>query len=200
MAYTRPPSIISTGTGLAQTPNWNTPSGIVPVNLAAVTASSTTLGAVKIGANISVTPDGVISTAGGGGTCEPWDVELAANGSTLYQINNFDSMYYRNGDLVVCMFNIEITGTPAGHSTKKLSIVNLPYSGAGSTPLGAVVISYFCNMNDNIDYVSGTVPGGTTQCELWYSSEQKKSLIPMLGSTVKVSSKLIGTITYFTQD
>lgn len=158
------------------------------------------LGVVSAGANITIA-NGVVSSSGsGGGISEPWDIQLSANGTTLYQINNFASRYYRSGDLVVCMFNIEITGTPAGHHTKKLSIVNLPFSGVGTAASGAAVISYFINMNDNIDYISGTVPGGTTQCELWYSSEQKKSLIPMLGSAVKISSKLIGSITYFTQD
>ncbi|CAB4130175.1 hypothetical protein UFOVP116_307 [uncultured Caudovirales phage] len=204
MAYTRPPNAVNAGTGLIQDPVGTAPPGVIPVKLSAKIATPTELGAVKIGANISVTPDGVISTSGGSVVSAPWQLQLTANGSAPIQINNLGSRYCRTGDLVICTFNIEITGLPANNSQTQVTIANLPFSGiSGSTATGhagALCVAYFASMNDNVDSLSGTVRGNTTICDFWHLSEQKKSLVPLVVSAIKVSTKLAGSITYFTQD
>jgi len=63
MAYNRPPQVTLAGVGLKQnpSPSITQPPGIVPVTLDADIATTTSLGVVKVGNNIDVTPDGTIS-------------------------------------------------------------------------------------------------------------------------------------------
>lgn len=63
MAYSRNPNSVIAGQALKQIPGPIpvNPAGIIPVTIHAEIASKTQLGVVKIGDNISVTPDGVIS-------------------------------------------------------------------------------------------------------------------------------------------
>lgn len=63
MAYTRNPNSILAGTALKQTPDATplTPAGILPVRLDAKIATTSSLGVVQIGDNITVNEDGVIS-------------------------------------------------------------------------------------------------------------------------------------------
>ena len=70
MAYNRSPNVVFAGTGLKQSPSANTviPPGIIPVTLDAEIASSSTLGVVKVGSGLSITPSGVLSASGGGGS------------------------------------------------------------------------------------------------------------------------------------
>ena len=65
MAYTRTPNTVIAGQGLKQSPQPVplAPAGALPVVLDADIASTATLGSVIIGANILITPEGVISVA-----------------------------------------------------------------------------------------------------------------------------------------
>jgi hypothetical protein len=65
MAYTRTPNTVIAGQGLKQNPAPAplAPAGAIPVVLDADVATTATLGSVIIGANILITPEGVISVA-----------------------------------------------------------------------------------------------------------------------------------------
>jgi hypothetical protein len=72
MAYSRPPQIVITNGGaLKQTPDANDvhPPGIVPVELEAKIATTSSLGVVQIGEGIDITPEGVISVTGSSMGC-----------------------------------------------------------------------------------------------------------------------------------
>jgi len=63
MAYTRNPNSVLAGTALQQTPDATplTPAGILPVRIDAKIATTSSLGVVQIGDNITVDENGVIS-------------------------------------------------------------------------------------------------------------------------------------------
>lgn len=69
MSYSRSPQVVLANSGsLKQTPlpTVTSPSGIVPVELDAKIATTTSLGVVQVGANLTITPAGVLSATGGG--------------------------------------------------------------------------------------------------------------------------------------
>ena len=65
MTYIRPPNTVLAGQALKQNPPPSplAPAGVLPVTLDAEIATTSSLGVVQIGNNISVTPEGVISVA-----------------------------------------------------------------------------------------------------------------------------------------
>lgn len=67
MAYTRQPNAVLAGIALKQNPPASTltPAGIVPVTLDADIATTTSLGVVRVGAGLAITPAGVLSATGG---------------------------------------------------------------------------------------------------------------------------------------
>lgn len=65
MSYNRTPNTVLAGRGLKQSPSQAgvVPPGVVTVTVDSDIATTTSLGVVQIGNNISITPDGVISVA-----------------------------------------------------------------------------------------------------------------------------------------
>ncbi len=65
MAYNRQPQTVLAGTGLKQNPPPSIihPAGIIPVELEAEIATTTSLGVVQIGSGLSITPSGILSAA-----------------------------------------------------------------------------------------------------------------------------------------
>jgi hypothetical protein len=63
MSYSRAPNVILPGVGLTQNPalDSSTPAGALAVQLDVDIATTTSLGVVQIGNNLSITPDGVLS-------------------------------------------------------------------------------------------------------------------------------------------
>jgi hypothetical protein len=71
MSYSRQPQVVLTNGGaLKQTPEptITQPSGIVPVELEAEIATTTSLGVVKVGEGLSITLDGLLYATGSGGS------------------------------------------------------------------------------------------------------------------------------------
>jgi len=69
MSYSRSPQVVLANSGsLKQTPlpTVTTPAGIVPVELDAKIATTTSLGVVQVGSGLTITPAGVLSATGGG--------------------------------------------------------------------------------------------------------------------------------------
>lgn len=67
MSYSRPPNVIVAGVGLIQNPPTSmvSPPGIVAVQVDAAIATSSTLGVVKVGSGLTITPQGLLSATGG---------------------------------------------------------------------------------------------------------------------------------------
>lgn len=66
MSYSRPPNILKVGVGLIQNPPPTTlaPAGVVPVQVDAAIATTSSLGVVQVGSGLSITPSGVLSATG----------------------------------------------------------------------------------------------------------------------------------------
>lgn len=63
MSYNRPPNVVLAGRALKQTPapTPTSPPGILPVTIDSDIATTTSLGVVRVGSGLSITPDGVLS-------------------------------------------------------------------------------------------------------------------------------------------
>ena len=78
MSYLRAPTAVRAGRALKQSvpPDPTNPAGNVDFELNADIATTTDLGVVKIGAGLSVAPDGTLSANGGGGSSCSYNVTL----------------------------------------------------------------------------------------------------------------------------
>ncbi len=87
MSYNRPPNSVIAGRALTQTPESDilNPAGVLPVILDANVATTSSLGVVQIGANITVSPSGVISVnslVGPTGNTGPTGADSTVTGPT----------------------------------------------------------------------------------------------------------------------
>ncbi len=81
MAYSRQPNVTIAGRGLTQNPAPNpvAPAGIIQVGYDSNIATTSSLGIVQVGSGLSITPLGVLSATGGGGSGAPiFNVYLTA--------------------------------------------------------------------------------------------------------------------------
>ena len=203
MAYTRPPAVTRAGQGLKQTPLPPT-QAIAPVVLDAEIATTTTLGVVKIGANISVTPDGTISANGGGGggpsyAFGTWTPALVPSPTGSITISIRNARYAKVGQLVTCTFDIRITAITGG-SDKPIVLTGLPFTSITDTgSVGSVLISYYKDFDKNVNYLGGTVISASTSATMWYQQNPGQSLTNLVIDDVKVGTILVGTVTYMSQ-
>jgi len=203
MAYTRPPAVTRAGQGLKQTPLPPT-QAIAPVVLDAEIATTTTLGVVKIGANISVTPDGTISATGGGGggpsyAFGTWTPALVPSPTGSITISTRNAKYTKIGQLVTCTFDIRITAITGG-SDKPIVLTGLPFTSITDTgSVGSVLISYYKDFDKNVNYLGGTVIPASTSATMWYQQNPGQSLTLLIIDNVKVGTILVGTVTYMSQ-
>jgi hypothetical protein len=215
MAYTRPPAVTRAGQGLKQTPLPPT-QAIAPVVLDAEIATATTLGVVKIGANISVTPDGTISATGGGGggpsyAFGVWTPALVPSPTGSITISIRNARYAKVGQLVTCTFDIRITAITGGSddnrinaimgdSDKPIVLTGLPFTSITDTgSVGSVLISYYKDFDKNVNYLGGTVIPASTSATMWYQQNPGQSLTLLIIDNVKVGTILVGTVTYMSQ-
>lgn len=199
MAYTRPPAVTRAGQGLKQTPLPPT-QAIAPVVLDAEIATTTTLGVVKIGANISVTPDGTISANGGSGgpsyAFGTWTPALVPSPTGSITISTRNAKYTKIGQLVTCTFDIRITAITGG-SDKPIVLTGLPFTSITDTgSVGSVLISYYKDFDKNVNYLGGTVISASTSATMWYQQNPGQSLTNLVIDDVKVGTILVGTVTY----
>ena len=202
MAYTRPPAVTRAGQGLKQTPLPPT-QAIAPVVLDAEIATTTTLGVVKIGANISVTPDGTISANGGSGgpsyAFGTWTPALVPSPTGSITISTRNAKYTKIGQLVTCTFDNRITAITGG-SDKPIVLTGLPFTSITDTgSVGSVLISYYKDFDKNVNYLGGTVISASTSATMWYQQNPGQSLTNLVIDNVKVGTILVGTVTYMSQ-
>jgi hypothetical protein len=200
MSYTRPPASTLAGRALKQTPVPST-QAIVPVVLDADIASTTQLGVVKIGSGISVAVDGTISASGGGSyEIGTWVPQLVGSVAGTIVLNRQNAKYIKTGQGIMCTFDITVTSIIDGNKDSVLTLTGLPYTSITDTGyVGSLYVSYFQNMNTNIDYLGGTVVSNTKNALLWCNTEQSKSLDRLVQNNIKSTARLVGTINYVTQ-
>jgi hypothetical protein len=200
MSYTRPPASTLAGRALKQTPAPST-QAIIPVVLDADIASTTQLGVVKVGSGISVAIDGTISASGGGSyEIGTWVPQLVGSVAGNIVLNTQNARYIKTGQGIMCTFDITITSIIDGNKDSMLTLTGLPYTSITDTGyVGSLYVSYFQNMNTNIDYLGGTVVNNTKNALLWCNTEQSKSLDRLVQNNIKSTARLVGTINYVTQ-
>lgn len=195
MAYTRPAATTLAGQAMTQTPN-SGDINLQPVLLDVDIATATTLGTVKIGSGITVAPDGTISASGGGAEIGAWTPVLLPSGAGNIVTSTKNANYTKIGQQVFCTFDIEVLGL-AGPNSSTIKLTGLPYASIISTGhTGSVLFSYFRLMDDNIDFIGGTVLSSTTTANLWFTSQQDKSMVRLTQDSLTVGTKLVGTVQY----
>lgn len=200
MAYTRPSGSTRAGQALKQTPVPAT-QGLVPVLLDSDIATTTQLGVVKIGSGITIQPDGTIS-ANGGGNYEigNWTPQLIGSVSGTIAVTTQNAKYIKTGQGILCTFDIIIASIVGGSSSSTLTFAGLPYTSILDIGyVGSLYVSYFQNMDTNIDYLGGTVVNNTKTALLWCNTEQSKSMSRLTQNNIKSTARLVGTINYITQ-
>ena len=196
MAYSKPSASTLAGQALKQTP---VPSSVslTPITIDSDIATTTELGVVKIGSGITVAVDGTISATGGSvvelGSWAPILLPSLA-GNVVTSTRNAN--YTKIGQQVFCTFDIEVLGL-SGTSSATIKLTGLPYTSIISTGYtGSVFFSYFRLMDDNVDYIGGTVISATTTADLWFTPQQDKSLVKLTQDSLKVGTRLVGTVQY----
>ena len=196
MAYTKPAATTLAGVALKQTP-LPTTNAIEPVLLDAEIASAVQLGVVKIGTGISVAVDGTISASGGSSIVGDWTPAILPSVPGVISLNTKTARYVKTGNLVTCTFDVTVTTITGGSSASTLKLSGLPFSSESSTGyVGVVLIGYFEDMNTNTNYISGSVISTSTQGDLWFQKEPKKSLTKLTQADVKTNTRLVGTVQY----
>jgi hypothetical protein len=196
MAYTKPTATTLAGLALKQTPA-PIVNAIVPVVLDAEIATAVQLGVVKIGSGITVAVDGTISASGGSSIVGNWVPVLTPSVPGVISLNTKTARYVKSGNLVTCTFDITVTTIVGGSNASTLKLSGLPFSSENSTGyVGVVLIGYFEDMNTNTNYISGSVIATSTQGDLWFQKEPKKSLTQLTQADVKTNTRLVGTVQY----
>lgn len=196
MAYTRPAGTTLAGQAMTQTPN-SGGANLQPVLLDVDIATATTLGTVKIGSGIAVTADGTISATGGSIVeIGAWAPVLLPSLAGNIVVSTRNANYTKIGQQVFCTFDIEVLGL-TGSTSATIKLTGLPYASIISTGYtGSVFFSYFKLMDDNVDYIGGTVISSTAAADIWFTSQQDKSLVKLTQDSLNVGTRLVGTIQY----
>jgi len=199
MSYAGLTSKVISGTAIKQSPNTRPIS--VPGNLSTTldvdVATTGNLGVVQIGSGISISPAGIIS-ATGSSISGNWTPMIMSWGTGTVLLNTKSGKYSKVGQLVTCTFDVEVTNISWGGDKDVLMLTNLPFTSVpGTGYVGSMYFSYFQNMGDNVDYISGSVLPSSTTLDLWFTNQQAKSMTRMNQGTLKVGARLVGSIEYF---
>lgn len=184
------------GVGLAQSPVPNSVQ-ITPIQLDANIATTNSLGVVKIGSGISVTPDGTISATGGSVVeIGAWAPILLPSLPGNIVTSTRNANYSKIGQQVFCTFDLEVLAL-AGDNNATIKLTGLPFASIISTGYtGSVYFSYFRLMDDNVDFIGGTVISATTTADIWFEPQQDKSLVKLTQDSLKIGTRLVGTVQY----
>lgn len=199
MSYTRPPVSTQAGRALSQSVPSNQQS-MGPVILDCHIATSTQLGVVKQGSNISIAPDGTISSTGGASTLGTWIPVLVQSSGVIgssISLTIKNAKYVKIGQLVSCTFDFQISNITGGLNSSVLTLRQLPETSISDIGyVGSLYISYFNSMDSNVVELNGTVISSSKQVDLWLTKTPGQSQIKLTQSDIKVGTRLIGTIQY----
>jgi hypothetical protein len=183
------------------------------MSYATPTATTTTWGVIQVGANLSITADGILSanvgsSSGGGNiTIGTWTPTLTTNGAGTIGVTVKNARYSKSGQQVICMFDIQVSSITGGADHDAVLLGGLPVTSiTGNGYVGGVDINYFTNLATVNYFVSGSVKSNGTTAPLWSSPviSDTKTLNSLTSygqaalnqSDLQTSSELSGTITY----
>lgn len=198
MSYTRPPNVILAGTALIQNPppSPTNPAGILPVTLDCAIATTSSLGVVRVGSGLAITPAGILSSTGGSATIGTWTPSIAVATAGTITITNATTNYSKVGQQITCYYDFTVATKAGGTNPNVLSLHGLPFTSiAGSGFVGSVVMSYWSGLNTDETTITGTVSGTSTIVQLW-DAHQAKLMTPLTYQDLIVGSRLVGTISY----
>jgi hypothetical protein len=160
-------------------------------------ASTGNPGIVQVGAGLTISTAGILSATG----CDiigNWTPMISSGGEGTILLHTKTGKYNKTNQLVTCTFDIEVINISWGTDADVIKLTNLPFTSVPSTGyVGSMYFSYFEKVNENIDYISGSVlPSGTT-LDLWATNSEAKSMTRLTQGGLKVGSRLVGTIEYF---
>lgn len=155
MAYSRQPNVTIAGRGLTQNPPPNpvAPAGIIQVGYDSNIATTTSLGIVQVGSGLVITPAGVLSATGGGGS-SLINVKLT---STNYIATSSDYYIGATNKGITITFPAGVTGKvyvvknqSEGNITVKGTGQNLDSSGDKTLGSDASLIAVFDGIRWNL--------------------------------------------------
>lgn len=160
-------------------------------------ATTTSIGLVQAGANISIDGNGVISTSSGGGSSAgTWTPAFVSSAGGTIAITIATANYVKTGQRVTCFFDFTEATETGGGPTGTMAINGLPFTSiSGPGVVGTALVNYFENMNTNQTFITGTIAGASTQVLLW-ATHQAATSIRLTQNDVKPTTRLVGTITY----
>lgn len=172
-------------------------------------ATTTSLGLVQIGQNITVSNVGVISVttgvtgatgatgpAGASSTVNTWTPTFVSSSGGTITITVATASYIKIGQQVTCYFDFTEATETGGNPSGTMSINGLPFTSiAGTGMVGTAMVNYFENINTNETFITGTVAGAATQVLLW-ATHQVATSVRLTQNDVKPTSRLVGTIQY----
>jgi hypothetical protein len=163
-------------------------------------ATTSTVGLVQAGANITIDVDGVISTAGGGSSAiGVWVPTITVATAGTITLLTTTANYAKIGQQVICYFDITVATRTGGANNNVLTLNGLPFTSiAGVGIVGSLEVSIFENLNVDQSYVTGTVAGLSTSV-LLYTIHNESSNERLTYADVRsgvTPTRLVGTITY----
>jgi hypothetical protein len=162
-------------------------------------ASTTKHGVVKVGANINVTPDGVISTTGGSAAIGTWAPTISVATAGTITLTTTTANYAKMGQQVICYFDVTVATSAGGANANTLTLAGLPFTSiAGGGTVGSLVVTIFANLKNNWSYITGTVVGTSTSAPL-YTIHNSSDNVRLTYADVQAGAtptRLVGTITY----
>lgn len=199
MSYQGLTSNVLSGTAIKQSPTGRPlrVPGDLSTTIDVDVASTGNVGVVQVGAGLAISPAGILSAVGSSLTGN-WTPMLMSGGPGTILLNTKNGKYSKSGQLVTCTFDIEVTNISWGIDSDILKLTNLPFISIPSTGyVGSMYFSYFEKMDENIDYISGSVLPSSNTLDLWFTNAQAKSMTRLTQGTLKVGSRLVGSIEYF---
>jgi len=160
-------------------------------------ATTSSVGLVQAGTNISIDAAGVISTTGGGNaTIGTWTPGITSSTPAIITVIATTANYSKIGQQVTCYFDITVTVESGGSGTGTLSLSNLPFTSITSTGyVGSVIISYFGNTQAKETTITGSVIGNSTRASLW-NAHEVYDISCLIQDDIQATTRLQGAVIY----
>jgi hypothetical protein len=160
-------------------------------------ATTTSLGVVQAGTNITIDAAGVISTTGGGNaTVGTWTPAITSSIPATITVTAATANYSKIGQQVTCYFDITVAVESGGSGSGTLFLSNLPFTSVASTGyVGSVIVSYFQNAQSKETTITGSVIGNSTRASLW-NAHEVFDITCLTQDDIQVTTRLQGTVIY----
>lgn len=145
-----------------------------------------------------IRPEAVITTTTAGIEFGTWIPALVSVGTIEVAVRN--AFYVKVQQLVICTFDIIVTGLAGGRNNSEIILTGLPNASIPSAgPMassGSVSVSYFKTTNRDVRQITGTVNSNDTRVNLWCQKRGVEGLVPLTHIDINLNTVLTGTVTY----